>query len=543
MALQVIGKKTQATERVSLGDLYRTGLTPEQDAYVWRTIGRDLLIILSVALAVRLPYYRDGFRPLNDGGMFALILDHLRVTGLRWPSFIDYNHLHIPLSYPPLGFYLGALATFLPLQNTLLVMTWLPLFFNLATVAAAYFIAHEVFGDPFLRVLTGVAYSIIGGSAIWLTMGGGITRSPGEFFALVTIALFLRSCNRSSIKIAMACGVFGGLTLLTHLECSTLVAISLPVLALAFPHRIENLTRMTIAGCVGMLVTLPWLFWVWTHVGFSPLMNAFHSGFDAAHHDSSLVWITLAGVLLTFAARFPYVLWLVAEFVLMRRNANTHSVVIRAIILVWISSVIVTVFAKFIRRGHWKRAVTAAIAIGLAISMLGTIRKRSDRLEDLDNNERAQLSVATIEAMQAVPKYTAADARFIVLSERTEIWYEDFPSEWFPYYSGRQCINTVQGREWLPDRDFKRAAVVASSLLALSGSPNFDELIYKSEPEYLVVMRPMDENHEAVAKTYLRLTQPTPVYKNQDVEVLAFDKQKVRLAAAKYAAAFPGGAK
>ncbi len=540
MDFEATGTPTRNQQRVSLTDLYRAGLTPAQDTFVWKTVGLHLLVAVAVAVAVRLPYYRDGWRPLNDGGMFALLLDQLREHGLRWPTYIDYNHLHLPLGYPPLGFYLGVLATYLPMQNTQLVMTWLPLLFNLATVVAAYFIAYEVFADPFQRLMTAVVYAIIGWSSMWLTMGGGITRSPGEFFALTAIALFLRACNRQSWKITVFCGIFGGLTLLTHLECSVLLVVSLPVLALSFPRRWQNLYRMVAAGAVGTLVALPWIFWVWTHLGFAPLVNAFHSGFDTAHYDFSVLLIVAAGVLFAWAAHFPYVLWLVTEFLLMRRNPNTHSVVIRAIILVWVASVIVVLFSRVSRSLWWQRAVAAALAVAMALPMLGTIQKKNDRLEDLATNVRAQLSPTEIAAMQAVPNYTAPDARFIVLSQRTEYWFEDSASEWFPYYSGRQCLNTAQGREWLPNRDFARAVKVSGSLMSLGVSPNFDDLIYYSKPDYLMIVYPLDENHQAIAQIYRRLTRPIPLYKNYDAEVLAFDPEKLSAAATKYAAATGG---
>jgi hypothetical protein len=537
MAQQASDRSTPDQKALDLRNLYRPGIPPERDVIHWKTVGLHLALVLTIALAVRLPYYSDGWRPLNDGGMFALILDYLRTHGMRWPLFIDYNHLHIPLGYPPLGFYLGALATFLPMQNTLLVMTWFPLAFNLATVVAAYFIAHEIFEDSFLRVMTAIIFSVIGWGSMWLTMGGGITRSPGEFFALTTIALFLRSCNLRSLKLTIWTGVFGGLTLITHLESSVLIVVSLPVLALSFPRRWENLARMVAAGCVGTVVTLPWVLWIWTHLGFGPLGNAFHSGFDVAHYDFSIVLVAISGVILAWAARFPYQLWLVTEFLLMRRNPGTHSVVIRAIVIAWIATVIVAILFKSLRSKWWRNAISAVIAIAMALPMLGVIQKKSQRLDDLDKNPRAQASVTEIEAMQAAPKYSAPDARFIVLSERTEYWFEDFASEWFPYYSGRQCLNTVQGREWLPNRDFYRATRESASLLSLEPPPNFDDLIYRSEPDYLMIIRPMDESHEAVTGTYKRLTQGAPVYQNRDVQVFAFDKQKIRLAAAGHSTA------
>lgn len=529
--------------RLDLRSLYRAGLTAEEDRIEWKTVARHLAIVFAVALALRLPYYMDGLRPLNDGGMFALLLDWMRTHHLQWPTHLDYNRLNIPMGYPPLGFYLAALATSLPGQGTLLVMTWEPLLFNLATIAAAYFIAHEVYKDPFLRLLTALVYSVVGWTCMWLIMGGGITRSPGEFFCLLGIAMFLRSCNRQSMKLATVTGVLGGLTLLTHLECILMLVISLPVLAVCFPRPLANLGRMMYAGCVGVVITIPWLLWMWTHIGFGPMINALHSGYGNTNFDFTLPLLLVVAVILAWAARFPFLIWLMAEFIGIRRNPATHSIVIRAIIIAWIATVLVMVFFRFVRSPRWQKVLTAALALAMAIPMPSILDKRTDRLADLVANTRAQLSSDEREAMQAVPLYTRPEARFVVLSERTENWFMDFEAEWFPYYANRHCMNTAQGREWLPNRDFQRATNIETSLIALSPPPNFDTLIYDEQPDYLLVISPLDENHQAVVGIYQRVTVPTPVYKNRSVAVYAFDKEKLRAASARRKTLSQPGAK
>ena len=48
---------------------------------------------------------------INDGGMFAVMIDDLKANHYLIPAVTSYNHAGIPFAYPPLGFYLGALAT------------------------------------------------------------------------------------------------------------------------------------------------------------------------------------------------------------------------------------------------------------------------------------------------------------------------------------------------------------------------------------------------------------------------------------------------
>ena len=83
---------------------------------IMKPIQRSELATLILAAAILLggyvrlnPSSLAGFA-INDGGMFAVMVDDLRANGYALPAFTTYNHLDIPFAYPPLGFYLGALA-------------------------------------------------------------------------------------------------------------------------------------------------------------------------------------------------------------------------------------------------------------------------------------------------------------------------------------------------------------------------------------------------------------------------------------------------
>ena len=56
------------------------------------------------------PVLAAGF-PINDGGMFAVMVDDLRVSQYALPVYTSYNLSNIPYAYPPLGFYLGRVTS------------------------------------------------------------------------------------------------------------------------------------------------------------------------------------------------------------------------------------------------------------------------------------------------------------------------------------------------------------------------------------------------------------------------------------------------
>ena len=75
----------------------------------------QIKLILFVALLfggiVRfLPVAMAGF-PINDGGMFYVMVKELQANHFLLPAFTQYNLADIPFAYPPFGFYATALIS------------------------------------------------------------------------------------------------------------------------------------------------------------------------------------------------------------------------------------------------------------------------------------------------------------------------------------------------------------------------------------------------------------------------------------------------
>src|SRR5512144_1120494 len=105
-----------------------------------RTEWADLIFILTLFIGVFMRFNVTslaGF-PINDGGMFAVMVDDLKSSHYLLPAFTTYNHLNIPYAYPPLGFYLGRVAADLFGLSAVQVLRWVPAFFASLSIPAFY---------------------------------------------------------------------------------------------------------------------------------------------------------------------------------------------------------------------------------------------------------------------------------------------------------------------------------------------------------------------------------------------------------------------
>jgi hypothetical protein len=481
-----------------------------------------LCFLLALALLVRLPYYHGRLFPLNDGGMFAEVLDNLRAAHFALPTQTTYNFLHIPLSYPPLGFYLGALCTLLPGQTAVTVLTWLPLVINLANVLLIYFVAREIYPSHFYASVAACCYAVMGRSAEWLTMGGGLTRAPGAACAAVAILFFLRATRRNSWRLAAFSGLWAGLAALFHLEGGVFAALSLVMLSLLEPGRVANLRRLVLAGAVAVLTVLPWLWWVYLHVGLEPLRNAAHSGGSYQYTSPSMFVLLVAAMAIAVVTRYPYLVWLAIIPFVMRRSPTHYGPMVGGICMVWFANALVVLVVRsrrWLQAQYRQQSLVAIVALGMALLLGGMPSASSDRLTDLRDNARAQLSPAELDAMQAARRLTPPEARFFVFNQRFGAWPVDMVSEWFPYFARRHAVNTVQGQEWLPGRAFERAAR-AEADLEMAGSPRVAaERMQKAGADYLYLAGPLDENQQWLAQALLSATDGAPIYRNAEVAI------------------------
>jgi hypothetical protein len=434
-----------------------------------------VLLALFVALGARLPYFFDLAAPLNDGGMFAQIVDELRANALRLPPRSGYNALDIPLAYPPLAFYLAAILGNVTRADSVAVLTWLPLALNLASVAAFVVLASRLLKSRTAVACAAVLFAILPQTAGWLVMGGGLTRSCGFFFSILALIAAYDALHRGGRRAIVLTGLFAGLSGLSHLESGVVMCLVLPLFGFAFQPWREALRRLLPAALVAVLVALPWLVWVAGNVGFEGFRNA--SQTSAGRPVLESVLDTVLGKLLTdrymglavllvpamawavYRRRWLLPVWALVIMVLVSRSAYTQVAVPAAMLAgeAW------TLLGAFVaqKRGWTYRPRTffgiwLAALIGLGLWTAIDKYIYGYRLPAIKFDVLAALTWKERRAMEWCRENTPKNARFFVISDRMDRWHMDMVGEWFPYFAQRHSVLTVQGREWRPNQEFHR---------------------------------------------------------------------------------------
>src|SRR5512140_1332957 len=151
--------------------------------------GNTVLAGLSgvIGLLVRLLPALGASFPLNDGGLFYRMILEVQANHFRLPLFTSYNLEHIPFAYPPLGLYAAALLSSGLHANVLDVLRLVPAIVSSLSVPVFYFLARRVLkSGPYTTLAATVAFALLPRAFEWQIMGGGITRSFGFLFTMLT---------------------------------------------------------------------------------------------------------------------------------------------------------------------------------------------------------------------------------------------------------------------------------------------------------------------------------------------------------------------
>lgn len=433
--------------------------------------GFVLGLTLLVALASRLPYFYEVVVPLNDGGMFAQIVDDIRENGLRLPAHTTYNGLNLPMSYPPLAFMLAAILATVGGFSSVSLLMWMPLAFNLASVVAFVELARRMTSSRLAWVCSCFLFAILPQSAGWLVMGGGLTRSLGFFFSLLCFLAAHQALTRYRRRAVIGVGLFAALAGLSHLESGTLVVLVLPLFTLALGGKPwENIRKLLPAVAVAAVICLPWLAWLEGNVGFDPLRFASHTSggkpfleglaevaFGLFFTDKFVGLCVLVAPTTVFELRHRRWLlpaWCGVAMILVSRSAYTQVSVPAAMLAGEGFAALLRLRAKASRPirefGVWATICVALAAWSVAAKFAYGYPLPAKKWEIL-----AAVSPDELNAMRWCRDHTPAKASFVVISERMDLWYMDMVGEWFPYFSQRHAVLTVQGREWRPNDEFR----------------------------------------------------------------------------------------
>lgn len=450
-------------------------LRPAADARAHAAVQVRPWMIVSAALllggAVRASFVFSGDFPLNDGGMFYAMIEDLLSAHLALPDTASYNHADIPFAYPPLSLYAAALLSALTPLETLDTLRVLPLLISTLTIGAFFLLARRLFSAHMGVVVATFSFALVPRSFLWMIMGGGLTRSFGFLFSLLALHQAHRMYTDRSRSATALLGLFGGLTILSHLEMAWFLAFSTAAMWFAFGRDRQGTHATLMAASAALALSAPWWLLILLRHGAAPFVAASGTGglWEATAIIASLylkatgeelfpivLALGLLGALACVASRRLYLpAWLALIAILDPRSYPTLASVPLAIMAgIAVTDVLAPLIARLSRSfaapdrratlrpiGAPSRVLgPALLVISLAYAAVSSVVSGSQTLAPLAPEERA--------AMAWVAENTPADATFAVISG--ESWAKDRASEWFPVLAERTSVATPQGREWLP---------------------------------------------------------------------------------------------
>jgi hypothetical protein len=429
-----------------------------------------LLAALAAVIAIRLQLLVASDFPINDGALFYLFVQDMARVFPHLPTAVDYNGLNIPFAYPPLSFWVSAALVRLGF-DPLGVVHGLPILLNIAWVLL---FAWLLLRTGFSRLSTAFAVFVFGTtfrSYEWLVMGGGLSRGFGSVFFVLTLGALLppglwRGTQWAWRRLLVG-GVLLGATILSHLEWGLLATFcALVALAIARRRPWPFLQGAVVLGVVSGLTVLPWVASVAQVHGLAPFRAASASGqwtFNAVTQSgrvlmrSALLLLPLLIVGALLVLRTQKVFWLVlmaAATLLIPRSGETPLVLsVGVLITIGFLGLVVAV-----ARWPGRFARPAAGVLCVAVLALTAVRavdamRRDDNFAPLSQDVRGAMAwVAS----------THPGARFAIVRESA--WAYNASAEWFPVLAKGVNTTTVQGREWLPNREFDRAYAAVEAL-------------------------------------------------------------------------------
>ncbi len=416
-----------------------------------------ILSVFFLGVAIRLSFAITSDFPINDGGLFYIMIKDLQNNNFSLPLYTTYNNAGIPYVYPPFAFYVAGLLEQVTPFSLFDILLFLPATITTLTIPAFYILSRDLLSKRTEVVISLFAFILIPDSFRWLIMGGGLTRSFGLLFSLLALHhVFRLYCDNDPRRIPIA-ALFCGLTVLSHPANTYFLIYSIALFFLVL-RRTKTGVYYSLFLLIGtMIFTIPWIFTVTSRHGLALLMPGVDNGFTFVASISRLLLLKITNELFipiwTFAFLFGFIielinkkyflpLWVIVIFILHTRAADQVAVIPLAILAgIGGYKALRTMFIKQLSGWWYKSMRLLIIGFILLYSIVIIFVAPPQLMTPLPQSER--------DAMRWIDMNTPITSRILVISPT--IWYLDRSSEWLPALASRHNVSVVQGYEWMGD--------------------------------------------------------------------------------------------
>jgi len=448
-----------------------------------------LLVIIAalIGLLLRLALPLTSSFPLNDGGLFYNMIRDLQANGYGLPAFTTYNHAQIPFAYPPLAFYLAGALSSLANLDLLDILRLLPPIVSAGSIPVFYLVAKEFLPSKTSAALASLLFALTPRVFAWMIMGGGITRSFGFLFALLTIYSARRLYATHAARFIFWTPVWAALTILTHPEAIPQTALAALILFLFTDRSRKGFLQSLAAAALTIILTAPW----WTGILQTHGLDPFLAASSAVAQDSNgFPWrifflfqfifteepflpliglLALLGIFYNLAHRQYFLpIWAALPYLLEPRGGTLYIMIpLTMLAAQGLGNIILPGLIDKTTEdsaptdlpiGRGTKSFLVFLTIYLVIAGYVTCFKIYDRVTLTPDQARA---------MDWIRENTPADAGFVIISGGQPLL--DPASDWFPALTGRKSLATVFGYEWLNDGRFMERIRLYDSLQACAG--------------------------------------------------------------------------
>lgn len=457
---------------------------------------KEQIPFIAIFLAVVLGgFVRFGYAtldidfPLNDGGLFYQMTLDLMAKHYRIPSYTTYNtFFQIPFAYPPLSFYLAAFTSTVTRWPLLRVFSLLPSIVSILTIPAAHTLMRKLLKSELEAAIGVVIFALLPSGISWVISGGGIARSFGLFFLIVTLSEAYSLFTTGDKLRVLSTAVLLSMCALSHLEYGLTAGVAIVLLLIFYAPNRRALGHTLLTAILALTLTAPWWLTVINHHGLSPFLTAsttgesFRNPFEfmlligMSFTDEPLMPVlgilSMIGLFVGLAERDWFTpAWFGSIMIIASRSSGATLSVAMAMLgaialyrlilpglthlnahvtdnlQVEIAGEIETIKHKF---RIYRRYIPALLfTLGLLVYIFYAAQliafRAGSPLHVLSSEQR--------EAMEWVSANTPEQSCFLVITSAAT-WQPDSTTEWFPTLAQRTSLNTVQGKEWLSDQSF-----------------------------------------------------------------------------------------